>query len=1231
MKYGDIINFEPIETVIQIKEADKKEQGEKLVKDYVISKRMAEKIVDVIIPNLQFKEPKDNKGLLVVGNYGTGKSHLMSVLSTLSEYEESVELLANEEVREEIRSIAGSFKVYRMEIGATEMDLRGIIFDRLEKFLLENELDYSFPSSSEVTNNKDCLMEMMSLFEEKYPDKGLLLVVDELLDFLRSRKEQDMIRDFNFLREVGEVCKNSRFRFLASVQETLFENPSFQFVAETVRRVKDRFDQLQISREDISYVVAKRLLKKDKRQMDLIRSHLEKFSPLYKNLAERLDEFIKLYPVHPSYLDVFERVYVVEQREVLKTLSSTIKKLLDKKIPADEPGIISFDSYWKYIKENPALRSVDEVKTILGKSQRLEGILETSFKTEIYKPTAIRIIHALSVYRLTTGDLYNQIGITVENMRDDLMISLPILPEKDEEFLKTTIESIMDEIKRTVSGQFISYNKENEQYYLDIKKDIDYDAKIEEKAKGLKYELNNYYYDILTWALENGEDARYGHYNIWEYEIIWEEKNATRLGWLFFGAPNERTTAQPPRDFYLYFLKPFFDENHFSDEEKPDEVFFSLARPDGEFEKVLSLYSGAQEMAKISSGESKKIYSQKAEEYRKKVKDWLDKNLSSAYDVTYQGVTKKFIEWWKEAKQQHANTKEMINTVASQCLSIYFNELTPEYPSFSLLTTSKNRPQYAQEAIRWIATGIKTETGRKVLDSLQLLQEEKLQPNESKYISFIVNIIKKKGHNQVVSRNEIIKDFEGVEYSTKFRLEPDWVVVLLASLVYEGEINLNLHGKVIDASNIEELTKVKIDDLIGFKHLSPPKELPMAELQTLFDFFGLPRGLIKNKASQEEGVQKLQSNIDKELDNLVRLQPELNKEITSFKISLIQKTEQDRYKRRLDEYKGFLESLQVFNSVGKLKNFRHTRKDINKHEDDRLIITEIKELLELKHQMDPLDGYLSQCEMVLPEEHPWAEEVKEKRDEITSMVPESLDDENRRRIIHLLQELKRDYIDFYLAWHKKARLDAQGDDRKKEIMQSKQLKQLNTLQGISIMPNVHLEEFKNKLGSLRSCYHVTKDELEESPVCRHCNFKPVQESEARMDTEERPVLSELEILEEELDCIFQTWKDKLLENLEDPMVKPNIILITNKDVKNRIETFIEKRELPFDLDAEFINAISDVLSGLIKKALKIEEVRKALLSGGNPITVDELKKRFEKYIEKEIQNEDPSKIRIILE
>ena len=59
-------------------------------------------------------------------------------------------------------------------------------------------IDYTFPAADQVTNNKEMFYEMMELFHEQYPDKGLLLVIDELLDYLRGRKEQDLTLDLGF-------------------------------------------------------------------------------------------------------------------------------------------------------------------------------------------------------------------------------------------------------------------------------------------------------------------------------------------------------------------------------------------------------------------------------------------------------------------------------------------------------------------------------------------------------------------------------------------------------------------------------------------------------------------------------------------------------------------------------------------------------------------------------------------------------------------------------------------------------------------------------------------------------------------------------------------------------------------------------------------------------------------------------------------------------------------------
>src|SRR6185369_11848402 len=110
-------------------------------------------------------------------------------------------------------------------------------------------------------------------------------------------------------------------------QEAIFDSPRFAFVADSIRRVKDRFEQILIARNDVKFVVAERLLKKTTEQQSLIRDHLLPFAKFYGGLNERLEEFVRLFPVHPDYIDTFERVTVVEKREVLKTLSLAMKGL----------------------------------------------------------------------------------------------------------------------------------------------------------------------------------------------------------------------------------------------------------------------------------------------------------------------------------------------------------------------------------------------------------------------------------------------------------------------------------------------------------------------------------------------------------------------------------------------------------------------------------------------------------------------------------------------------------------------------------------------------------------------------------------------------------------------------------------------------------------------------------------------------------------------------------------
>src|SRR5215813_1567618 len=119
MQYRDLVQFDPIETVIQLRDADDARAAKELIATYVISEEMADKLTVAVFPQLQFERPSDNKGLFIVGNYGTGKSHLIAVISGIAEHADLAAALHNPQGAKSAVSIAGRFRVVRTELGST--------------------------------------------------------------------------------------------------------------------------------------------------------------------------------------------------------------------------------------------------------------------------------------------------------------------------------------------------------------------------------------------------------------------------------------------------------------------------------------------------------------------------------------------------------------------------------------------------------------------------------------------------------------------------------------------------------------------------------------------------------------------------------------------------------------------------------------------------------------------------------------------------------------------------------------------------------------------------------------------------------------------------------------------------------------------------------------------------------------------------------------------------------
>jgi len=1243
MKYRDLIQFEPIESVVQLRDADETASARHLVGTYVISEEMAEKLTGLVIPQLQFEQPADNKGLLVIGNYGTGKSHLMSVISAVAEYSDVVPELTNPLVMDAAQSIAGRFKVVRTEIGATTMSLRDILVGELEEHLANIGVSYTFPEASQVPSNKRAFEEMMAAFHREYPDQGLLLVVDELLDYLRTRKDQELILDLNFLREIGEVCKELRFRFMAGVQEAIFDSPRFAFVADSIRRVKDRFEQVLIARKDVKYVVAERLLKKSGEQQARIREYLTPFAKFYGHMNERMDEFVKLFPVHPDYIDTFERVTAVEKREVLKTISLAMKKLLDNEVPSEYPGVIAYDSYWINLRENPSFRSVPDIKSVIDCSRVLESRIEQAFTRPAYKPMALRLIHALSVHRLTTGDIYATLGATAEELRDGLCLyqtGIEDLGGDPADDLLSQVETVLREIHKTVSGQFISSNPDNRQYYLDLKKTDDFDALIEKRSESLDTsQLDRYYYEALKRVMECTDQQVYvTGYKIWQHELEWLEHKAARQGYLFFGAPNERSTAVPPRDFYLYFIQPF-DRPHFKDEKKADEVFFYLAHRDEEFQAALGNYAAALDLASTSSGHAKATYESKSSGFLRDLVGWLQKHMTDAFEVTYQGRNKSLMEWTKGKSirelarldvHERINFRDLVNTISGVILSAHFEDQAPEYPFFSVLITGENREQAAQDALRFIAGQTRTKQATAVLDALELLDGDRIDVYRSKYAKHILDILKKKGHGQVVNRAELIQDEVGVEYVAPqtFRLEPEWATVVLGTLVYSGDLVLVIPGNKFDATSLPQLAGTSIDDLTHFKHFERPKEWNLPALKALFELLGLTPGMGQLVTQgKEEPVQQLQKAISQVVERLVLVEQSLRSGLPFWGRNLLSEEEAQRLRNRLEKTKNFLESLQAFSSPGKLKNFRFDADEVTGHRDGLRALEETVSLQELVTELGAVASYLSTAEAMLPADHEWVGRMKDVRDEVLGEVSDPAkraSATSRQKILRKLADLKKSYIQAYLALHTKARLGANEDKRKTQLLGDDRLKVLQRLSTIDLMPRLHLTELQNRLAGLKSCFAVTEQELDASPVCPHCNYRPGAELISA------PAGTTLTNLDDKLDELVESWTQTLLTNLEDPTTQSSLDLL-GPGRRKLVDGFIKERSLPNDLSHDFIQALQEVLSGLIPVEIKIEDLRAALLKGGSPATAAEMKKRFEEYLDGLTKGKEPGKVRIVLE
>lgn len=1259
MLYRELVQFDPIETVIQLREANNRQKAADLVRTYVISERMADVLVNVVIPQLQVDRPADNKGVFIVGNYGTGKSHLMSLLSALAEYPEALTAVTNPRVREAAAAISGRFHVLRVEIGGVERSLRDSLLEELSFALEEWGTPYTFPPADQVTNNKDIIIEAVAGFQQQYPHQGILLVVDELLDFLRSREERKLILDLGFLRELGEVAELTPFRFIGGVQETLFDNPRFTFVAEQLRRVRDRFEQVRIVREDIAYVVAQRLLRKSDAQLARITEHLRQFVPLYDNMAERLPEFAQLFPIHPAYIDTFERVTVVEKRQVLRTISQAMRALLDQVVPDDAPGLISYDHYWDRLRNNPSMRTLPGVADVVEKSNVLEGRIKNAYTRQNLLPLALRIIHGLSVHRLTTDDIYVPLGATAAELRDDLALHMR-LPEKTAVFLLNTIQVALQEIMRTVSGQYISFNAANGQYYLDVKKDVDFDAQIRQRGELMgSDELNRYFFDALRQVLNLSDTTYVTGHRIWFYELPWTDKGVTRPGYLFFGPPDERSTAQPPRDFYVYVLPPFADRA-WQGQTQADEVLLRFTGLDQTFTELVRLYAGARALGN-ESATHRETYLEKATGrggYLGRLIKWLNDNTTTHLQVGYEGVEQPVRALLAQTRSSASrNLAELIQLLATHLLAPQFNEAYPRYPAFTRLNqpvSESARPVTAMEAVRALSGRGRTNLALAVLDGLGLLDnEDQIRPYQSPYAQAYLTLLQDKPEGQVVNRGELLAVVGSgiggqIEKDIPFHLEPEWVIVTLLALVYNGDIVLNLGGqRRLDAGSIEQAATMALADLADFRFYGRTTSVPVGLWAEIFEGLGLPAGLIRDENTRVEAVRQLQSSVQAELNRTATIQGRIQQGIHLWNRSLFTdrrlvierdgtvsgagneevRLPHDTFNPPLRQYKQMLETLSRFNTPGKLRNLRLTALEIRDGLAGRAALRRVDKLLQSVERLQPLTTYLAEAQANMADDDPWSQQAAATQQHLLNQLRQAAQGEAATAtptLLRELQTLKADYIAAYAQAHRRSVLGPNEDDRRREMMTGQRWQALKALVTIDLLAanKPEMDGWGQAIASLRVCTAFHEGLLDDSPTCT-CRFRP-REASSRLATQL------LDGLDERLTSLVLRWQQALRAGLNSETAQASRQALTAAE-QRPLTQFLNQPDDDPAIPAGLVTAANQVLRGIQALPVTADDLLEALKEGGMPCTLRDLQERFNRFITESMRGYDAANTRLTLE
>lgn len=1211
----DLIHFEEVEEVIKLR---REERAREYVETYVISESLRSNLLYM----LRMLAGAGHKSFNVVGNYGTGKSHFLAFVAALLEHPEYRSAVRDVAVRQAALGMERRYKVIKFELGAAaEVPLRYIFFDQVRRQLLDRyDIEVREIDLAAAYDNKQNMLDILADIKAADPEAGLVVIVDEISDFLKQKGREAMSYDIALLRELGEVSQDSDFLYIGAMQEHVFTNPKYVDQAESIARVNQRFVTVTITKEDVAQVLTDRVVRKDADQALRLRGLLADHRAYFPNLADQTDRYVALFPIHPYVIDVFERLPYFENRGIIGFTVQNVEPILDR--PA--PTFVTYDRVYDLINATHEVRNQPNVARVVKAVQTLES--KADLLDRRYRDDAHKLIKALAVLRLLGGD--HGLGATSQDLANTLFILPPGRLLVEPNMARDHIERVMKNLRDVTVGQFIDYQEGR--YSLNPEKIEDYDALIEQRARaavlGHEEEIERTFREIAAAELGTATTpSLFPGKAVYPDTAPWPSRNAYRPGLLIIGRADDAANLSIG-DYRFVLVGPVAGKPL----NRQEEVILGLEFGD----ELIGLLVRARAAGMLAQ---EKVYPKVMARLAKDAQDafrekYLARLLSDG-TVLHGGHKTAVREL--PARRALDTLADVVEHIKGAALDAAFAERYPNHPSFRSLVTAANIESEVTRALQSLdrqATQSLDFNSRGYLESFGMLSEGRFSASSSPACQLALQRVEE---NDAAARLTPVEDLVQQFAGQPWGLPEPMVYLLLGSLLFNGYlVFVRQGGARLHAGDISPLLKSGLGFFREIRYIERDRDINVEAVAALFETLGLQAGLVRDKESRPEAVKQLRvrggelrSLANQARQGMSTLIAEaggypgvpwlaiqaLSSRLTWLDAPLATFAEASRVGDlgKLNVASEYRQTLQA--RLADLETLRGCLADWGEG-GLGTGLRRLQQALAVLPRLDPLAGEAERTAIAA------LQRIAADSQAITSDEGQLLRADLRRPLKGKLEQFRREYDALYYAMHRRLAGDDAAWGDLATLRSRPRFQALNQLKGLPFISPAEFNGVALQMQALerRRCREFNAQTLESFVACPYCRFP--DEGAPLADLRGRA-----EGLRGKLEALWQAWQSQVMAEL--PALAGRLPLLTPAH-RAQIEGLIQAGGLPDSIPAELLEALYELSSELQPVELDLNDLAASLSAQGNALTVDGLRAGIERYLADLLKGRDRDLVRI---